>query len=247
MPRVAAALAVLIAVTFSIGFNISHYPAVWRMLEPPTTAMIAPRAAEPVEPATPPPEVPAIVETATAAPHAPSEPSRADAGRKPEPIPICQSETPPAPKAETEADVSKGPAGYRVECTGDSCRLVADDASPPDSPEEVVAETSSANSADKATVDQPEEAVPAEKYAAQSSSPEETPAEQTGKPLVPLGASETQNAVASEPQDSEAPSKPPQAPPVRRLPPIDQESPPPTLASPPAENQIPLYATTRTS
>ena len=54
MPRIAAALGVFATLAFCVGFNAVQYPAVWKMVAPPSDSPQTGKPAEPVQPARPP-------------------------------------------------------------------------------------------------------------------------------------------------------------------------------------------------
>lgn len=265
MPRIAAALAVLVAVTFSIGFNISRYPVVWAMLGP-----APPLASQDARlPADLQPSPAAAVEELPVAPTTPPDPCPAAslplANRMPEPIAVCESDVPPQPTP--PKDVSKpkrqkqgkAPEGYRVECDGDSCRLVAEQPSdrPPDessdqpqSPAPTAKAEEVAKDTDKPPAEDagPAAVAPAAKYASVAAA-DPAGAIQCEKPLVPVAKSEVAEpevaaSTASLPDAAEAPPAADPAPLVRRLPPVDSEWSEPGGDVPPPDGPIPLYATT---
>lgn len=246
MPRIAAALAVLVAVTFSIGFNISRYPAVWEMLGPAPPAFSQdsrqPLDLEP-SPVAAAPELPV-------SPTAPADPLPASsaplANRMPEPIAVCETDVSPPPDLQEPGPKpkrqkkGKAPDGYRVECDGDSCRLVAEQPSQPAPAAQVAADSGKTAMEDSG----PAAVAPAAKYASVARA---DPAEaiRCDKPLVPLAkppATEPKSGVA---QTAEAPPAAGPAPLVRHLPPLESEWTPPDAGYVPSpDGPIPLYATT---
>jgi hypothetical protein len=82
MPRIAAALAVLAAVAFCIGFNTVRYPVVWEILKQPGLPSSAAKPADTVAPAAPTAGAPQ--QPATSAQASAPAAKRADKGPKPE-------------------------------------------------------------------------------------------------------------------------------------------------------------------
>lgn len=200
MPKVATALGVWIAVILSIGFNIFHYPVVWEMttaanhpLDKQTTTVA--RAAEDASRG-------AGATSSTLA----SRTAGSDSG----------AATDRAASSETSAK-PENHNGYRVQCDGQSCKLVPVEPAPSS-----VASASSTPSGEPAAGHAP----------ANADSPATIDAEKTAG----LPAPQTQ------PSPSLAGSKPGSAG-VVRLPPVTPDSPGASLPVV-TDARIPVYATT---
>ncbi len=259
MPRIAAALAVVVGVSFSIGFNVSRYPAVWRMLGPTAIVPAADQGAPLSQSLASPVNGPSDSEAATAptqslANNRPLHEQRTSSGEKPEPIPVCEPASPSASprgakpfpqKRGKGSSMEKAEKGNHLECTGDVCKLVTD--SPETDLSEKTPESIDVTPAKKTEPKKPEEAVPAPKYAAKPPSPGELSSSKVGKALVAIGA----GSVSESPGGPDSPTTLKASDAacgvshVRRLPSVDEEWTPPTPPLASQDGQIPLYATTQ--
>jgi hypothetical protein len=209
MPRMAAVIGVWTAVLFAIGFNIAHYPVVWEIVAPPAGGA-TPKASSP----------------ASSSPQAQPTPVASSADRAaPSATETVTDRTPPSEAPGAAKQYGK----FRVQCDGQSCKLVpTEEAAPAAAATKAVAQKPAATAASPATT----EAAPAGTFAKVSeASYRKSPA------ASPAPDAQTPPSAAA--PDASSPSR------VRRLPELTREWVPPTApASAQASGRIPLYATT---